>query len=182
MRRASYIQTFIHCPPWHGHASSLYCLWSLTRAQLKEGGRDHCLLNMMGSATTNRSLSCPFRRGVLYYGQGFCRRFLKKSLRLLVEFNVSLDNLLSVTLAPQNAALSSRNVGTDTVDRTVATHHCNIYHFRRINLSGPAFIALCSRLVLPSTFCSTAVVAAVGEGIYFGFYKTNALKKTAHKT
>ena len=132
--------------------------------------------------STNRSLSCPLRRGVLYFGQWFCRRFLKKSLRLLVEFNVSLDNLLSVTLAPQNAPLSSRNVGTDTVDRTVATHHCNIYHFRRINLSGPAFIALCSRLVLPSTFCSTAVVAAVGEGIYFGFYKTNALKKTAHKT
>ena len=99
-----------------------------------------------------------------------------------MEFNVSLDGLLSVTLAPQNAALSSRNVGTDTVDRTVATHHCNIYHFRRINLSRLAFTALCSRLVLPSTFCSTAVVAAVGEGIYFGFYKTNALKKTAHKT
>ena len=59
---------------------------------------------------------------------------------------------------------------------------CNIYHFRRINLSRLAFTALCSRLVLPSTFCSTAVVAAVGEGIYFGFYKTNALKKTAHKT
>ena len=51
-KKVSFIQTFIHCPPWHGHASSLYCLWSLTRAQLKEGGRDHCLLNMMGSATT----------------------------------------------------------------------------------------------------------------------------------
>ena len=72
MRRASYIQTFIHCPPWHGHASSLYCLWSLTRAQLKEGGRDHCLLNMMGSATTPHIhqqiivLSLKTRRALLW--------------------------------------------------------------------------------------------------------------------
>ena len=130
--------------------------------------------------STNRSLFCPLRlRRALLWAK-ILRRVSEEKFQ--VEFNVSLDGLLSVTLAPQNAALSSRNVGTDTVDRTVATHHCNIYHFRRINLSRLAFTALCSRLVLPSTFCSTAVVAAVGEGIYFGFYKTNALKKTAHKT
>ena len=35
-------------------------------------------------------------------------------------------NLLSVTLAPQNAALSARNVGTDTADRTVSTHHLDV--------------------------------------------------------
>ena len=35
-------------------------------------------------------------------------------------------NILSVTLAPQNTALSARNVGTDTADRTVPTHHLDI--------------------------------------------------------
>ena len=71
-RKANFIQTFIHCPPWHGHASSLYCLWSLTCAQLKKGGRDHCLLNMMGSATTPHHyqqiivLSLKTRRALLW--------------------------------------------------------------------------------------------------------------------
>ena len=113
--------------------------------------------------TTNRSLSCPLRRGVLYFGQWFCRRFLKKSLRLLVEFNVSLDGLLSVTLAPQNAALSSRNVGTDTVDRTVATHHCNIYHFRRINLSRLAFYCFVQQ-ISPSIYILFHRSGSCGRG------------------
>ena len=41
-------------------------------------------------------------------------------------------NLLSGTLAPQNAALSARNVGTDTADRTVSTHHLNIFKSQQV--------------------------------------------------
>ena len=91
-------------------------------------------------------------------------------------------SLLSVTLAPQNAALSARNVGTDTADRTVSTHHHNAQiatpliksqnlklHFLEVTVHAMDLWGLV-----------TAVVAAVREGIYFGFYKTEGPAKLAY--
>ena len=77
----------------------------------------------------------------------------------MVEFNVSLDNLLSVTLAPQNAALSSRNVGTDTVDRTVATHHRNIYYLGEL-------ISLLT--------CFYCLVQQISPSIYILFHRSGS--------
>ena len=88
--------------------------------------------------------------------------------------------LLSVTLAPQNAALSARNVGADTADRTVSSHHPNIQIANLIqNLKKIASDTL-QYLCTARGGAATAVVAVVGRGIYFGFYKTDGPGKLAY--
>ena len=90
--------------------------------------------------------------------------------------------LLSVTLAPQNAALSARNVGADTADRTVSSHHPNIQIANLIQSSNLKKIASDTLQYLCTTRggAATAVVAVVGRGIYFGFYKTDVPEKLAY--
>ena len=142
-----------------GHASRPHCLLVFDTCRLQRRRQGSLSLeHTAGHLSTNWSLYC-LKLQMSTFKVIFDRMFLRWN-------SMFHRNLLSGTLAPQNAALSARNVGTDTADRTVSTHHLNIFKSQQVkfdlalNLSLLGFEQTCtSNLNLTAPLCELLVLS-----------------------